>query len=172
MDIYTELAKKIKSIVGKKTTPVFAAKVAAVDGEVCSVDVEGLELSDVRLRAVVNGEQSKVLLTPVVGSYVTVIDLSSGGLDDLQVLAFSEVEKVEVDCEAVVFNQGENGGLIAIEKLTEKLNGLVDSVNGFIGHFNAHTHSSPAGVTGTPLAAGDVVSGFVKTDYENEKVKH
>lgn len=47
-----------------------------VGGETCSIEVGYLRLTDVRLLSVMNGEQSKLLVTPKDGSYVTAIDLS------------------------------------------------------------------------------------------------
>ena len=75
---------------------IFTAKVLSTDGDTCRVDIDGLVVSDVRLRAVVDGEESGVLITPKTGSYVTVADLL-GDLTQLTVVGFSEVEKIAIE---------------------------------------------------------------------------
>lgn len=79
---------------GTKGQSLFTAKVLSTDGETCCVDIDGLVLSDVQLRAVVNGEESGILITPKTGSYVTVADLS-GDWTRMVVVGFSEVESIK-----------------------------------------------------------------------------
>lgn len=155
----------------------FTAKVNAVDGDTCSVELDGLTLTDVRLRAVVNGENSKILVTPETGSYVLVADLA-GDLSQLVVVGYSEVKKITIDATAatdgIVINGGNNKGLIKIEKLTQKLNELVRA-------FNHHTHTGTfSGTIGGSAAAGNIetitvspsASNFDKSYYEDTKVTH
>lgn len=86
---------------------------------------------------------------------------------------------IEISPDGVVINGGDNDGMVKIKELTDKLNAFIDA-------FNGHTHTIQAGnvnVTGTQAAqsnpapvivpAIDLRHGkFVKTDYENEQVKH
>ncbi|MBR4146287.1 MAG: hypothetical protein IKU00_00145 [Bacteroidales bacterium] len=76
MDAYTEIKNKIRAMQGQRIPLLLTGKVESVDGETCTVSVGDLKLTGVRLRSVVNGEASKLLITPKTGSYVTVIDLS------------------------------------------------------------------------------------------------
>ena len=105
----------------------FTAKVKSVNGETCTVELEGITLTDVRLRAVVNGENSKILVTPKTDSYVLVVDLA-GDLSQLAVVGYSEVEKIEVDTDKIIFNGGNNNGLVKIEELKRNLNSLKNYV--------------------------------------------
>ena len=143
----------------------FTAKVKAVDDDTCSVELDGLTLTDVRLRAVVNGENSKILVTPETGSYVLVADLA-GDLSQLVVVGYSEVKKITIDATAttdgIVINGGSNNGLIKIDKLTQKLNELVQAIM-------THTHPAPGGATGAPSSR---IPTFDKGDYEDTKVTH
>lgn len=161
MDDLSKIKRSIRRIAGGGSRWCFTAKVKSVDGEVCSVETEGLTLTDVRLRAVVNGEESKMLVTPKTESYVTVLDVR-GDMRELLVVAVSEVEKVEVTAEEVIFNGGNNGGLINIEKLTKKLNALANDLQ-------THTHTCLNGKTATTET---VVTKFSKSDYEDENVTH
>lgn len=124
MDTLSEIKESIKKIASKGGAGiVFTAKVKSVDGETCNVELEGITLSDVRLRAVVNGENSKILVTPKTDSYVLVVDLA-GDLSQLAVVGYSEVEKIEVDTDQIIFNGGSNNGLVKIEELKRNLDSL------------------------------------------------
>ena len=140
----------------------YVGRVKSVEGETCTVQVDDLTLSDVRLRAVVNGKESKMLITPACESYVTMIDLGDA-MTDLLVIAYSEIEKVEIACDKVSFNGGNNGGLINIQALTDKLNSLITK-------FNTHTHNVPQ--LGKSLVTENTVMELERSDYEDEKVKH
>lgn len=88
-------------------------------------------------------------------------------------------EKVELNAEKVVFNGGDNKGIVKIHELTEKINALVDA-------HNTHTHTL---ISGTVAVAGSATSQsnpapitvpaittkaqkLNMADYENDKVKH
>ena len=81
MDDLSKIKRSIRRIAGGGSRWCFTAKLKSVDGEVCSVETEGLTLTDVRLRAVVNGEESKMLVTPKTESYVTYALSGWRGLD-------------------------------------------------------------------------------------------
>lgn len=162
MDPLSEIKESIKKMTSKGGAGiVFTAKVKSVDGETCNVELEGITLTDVRLRAVVNGENSKILVTPKTDSYVLVVDLA-GNLSQLAVVGYSEVEKIEVDTDKIIFNGGNNNGLVKIEELTNKLNELSRAIA-------LHTHpvsGSAAGHTSSRIPM------FNKSDYEDTKVTH
>ena len=64
MDPLSEIREKIKRIANGNGYPAcFTAKVKSVDGETCDVELEGMRPTGVRLRAVVNGENSKIYNT-------------------------------------------------------------------------------------------------------------
>lgn len=88
--------------------------------------------------------------------------------------------KVKVNADEIVFNDGGNGGLIKIEKLTEKINALVDS-------FNNHTHpvsstdlttTATVGTGSAGTIQGTVPAPTTRADsldqkyYENASIKH
>ena len=163
MDNLSSIRNSIRNMVGgTKGLSLFTAKVLSTDGETCCVDADGLVLSDVQLRAVVNGEESGILITPKTGSYVTVTDLS-GDLTRIVVVGFSEVEKISIDAETdIVINGGGYGGLIKIEDLVDELNRLVQT-------FNSHTHVVPNGTSNAPST---LASSFSTSTLENTKIRH
>lgn len=141
MDIYGQIAQKVKQIVGGSEAIIFPAEVKSVDDTTCTILIGDLQLSDVRLRAVINDEEDKLLITPAVGSQVLVADLSNGQFRDLAVLTYSEPEKIDVKIGEtaisvkdglVEFNGGGNNGLVNISDLTQKLNNFENKVNELI----------------------------------------
>ncbi len=145
MDNYAEIRNKIRAMAGRKTPLLLTGKVESVDGETCTVAVGDLKLTDVRLRSVVNGEESKLLVTPKTGSYVTIIDLS-GELRETEVVGYSEIEAIDIDTEAdinikckgdtnidcdgtVTINGGKHEGLVVAEDVTKKLNAIENEIN-------------------------------------------
>lgn len=163
MDSLSEIKKSIKKITsGERMCRIFTAKVVRADGETCEVDYEGLRLTDVRLRAVVNGEESGVMLTPKAGSYVTVADLS-GDLSQTVVIGFSEVESVDITAGGEIHLNGDSfGGLIRIEDLVNDLSNIVNT-------FNTHTHTVANGVAAIPEVSMNPIS---RNDFENTRIKH
>ena len=165
-----DIKELIRAIAGQGDGLMFVGEVKSVDGDSCTVAVGQLELTDVRLTAASDGEEGKLLLTPKEGSKVLVADLGSGTMRDLAVVGYTQVDKIEASCSQITLNGGGNGGLVKIEKLTDKLNALVQT-------FNSHTHQvSTTGTavaqSGTAAAVSVQAQAFNKSDYEDTKVKH
>lgn len=163
MESLSEIRKSIQKMSsGGRTCSIFTAKVERVDGEVCEVEYEGLRLTDVRLRAVVNGEESGVMLTPKEDSYVTVADLA-GDMTQLVAIGFSEVERVDITAGGDIHLNGDSfGGLIRIEDLVNDLSNIVNT-------FNTHTHTVANGVTTVPPMQ---MNPITRNDFENTRIKH
>lgn len=156
MDRIRELADHLRSFGAGVQTSVYQGIVRSVDGLTCEVEIGGIVIPDVRIRASMSADDSHLLITPAIGSAVIVGSLS-GDLAELVVLAVDRVE-------SIVINGGQLGGLINIEALTAKLNALVQSIN-------SHTHIS--GGKGAPTATPTKpVQSFTASDYEDTKVKH
>lgn len=170
MDIYGQIARTIKAMGATHGTILFSAEVKSVNGDICTLKIGALELTDVRLRAIAGSSDNRLLITPKQGSQVIAADLSGGDYRDLLVLAYSEIETInlrigqtvlKVEDGAVTFNEG-NQGLVKIQELTDKLNDLITT-------FNTHTHTTSFGPSGSPESSA---SSFNKNDYEDTKVKH
>ncbi|MCQ2276364.1 MAG: hypothetical protein MJZ87_05420 [Bacteroidales bacterium] len=163
MESLSEIRKSIQKMSsGGRTCSIFTAKVERVDGDVCEVDYEGLRLTDVQLRAVADGVSGRLLVTPKVGSYVTVADLS-GDLTRTEIIGYSELDKIEIACDGdIVFNGGSLGGLIKIEDLVSDLMNIVTT-------FNAHTHTLANGVTTVPPMQ---MNPITRGELEDTKIKH
>ena len=179
MDPLSDIRKSIRNMSsGNGGAGIFTAKGLSTDGDTCCVDIDGLVVSDVRLRAVVNGEESGILITPKTGSYVTVADLS-GDLTRIVVVGFSEVEKIEVNADdKIVFNGGGNHGLVNIEELKNNLNTLktyVETMKMAVSEGLTSIGAGPSanGVTGRTAFETAMASQSIHfDDMEDTKITH
>ena len=171
MDIYSDIKNKLQKICQPKGLRLYFAEIVSIqDDTTCTVKLEDdLQLSDVRLRSVVNSEKSGIVITPAVGSVVLVADLSGGKLSSMAVIMYSEIDKIEI-------NGGKNGGLINIEDLVSHINTIEDDINTL--------KTAMSGWTPTPQDGGAALKGAVtswagqsitktkKSDIEDDKIKH
>lgn len=161
MDEYRKLQENLKRASGNgRTISIYQGIVRSVTGNLCEVTVGGITIPGVRLKASEMDDDGKMLITPKIGSAVTIGSLS-GDLAELVVL---QVDRIET----IVINGGKLGGLINIEQLTDKINELVEA-------FNAHTHQvtvSHPGGTFTTVKPTSSAKSFKKDDYEDVKIKH
>ena len=181
MDIYGQIAQAIRNIAGVQVggATIFPAEVKSVSGAACSILIGDLEVTDVRLRAVINDKDDQILRIPKQGSQVLVADMSGGQFRELVVIEQSETEKVDlsigqttitIEDGKITINGGNNNGLVNIQDLTNKLNELVNA-------FNNHTHTTTATVgptttVGTLSTPVNTANAFKKSDYEDTTVKH
>lgn len=147
--------------------------VVLIDVEVDSLDTDsmtcqgtaltgpvGNAIADIRLMAAVD---DGVLLTPSVGSTVTVIMSTFTGP---VALCYSAVDKITL-------LGGDLGGLVKVIDLTKKLNNLENIVNDLIAKFNTHTHnvtavSAPTGPNLLPETQTLIITKRI--DIENQNI--
>lgn len=171
MDTYSEIARAIRAICGGQSRQIlFPAEVKSVEGKTCTVLIGKLEVPEVLLTPADEGAEGKLIITPKVGSQVTVADLSGGELRQLAVVHWGEVEKITMSATTIELNGGENGGLVKIQELTQKLNVLVQA-------FNTHTHmvtttGTAAAQSGTAAPVASQAQTFNASDYEDAKITH
>lgn len=167
-----DCATKLRAIVGKEPFQTFVAKVTKVDGATCTVQrlFDDMELDEVRLNCH-STENEGVVIVPETGSMVLITSIDGRCWFVSQC---SKVEKITIDATAttdgIVFNGGNNYGLIKIKELTDKLNELVRT-------FNNHTHyvettGTAAAQSGTSEAPIQQASQFVKSYYEDRNITH
>ena len=185
MDIYGKIAKTIKAMGAAQGVVLFTAEVDSVEDESCTVKIGTLELTDVRLRAVLNSESDKIVVTPKRGSRVLVADLSGGSYSDLAVLSYSEAEKVEVvieqttctiDKDGIVMNGGNNGGLVNIDDLVAHINTIEDDINNLKTALSGWTPAPNDGGAALKTAIttwfGTPIANTQKSDFEDTKITH
>lgn len=166
-----EIRELIRKISGTQNQPVifFNAEVVHVTQEVCSVKFGDIELGDVRLSAVVDGNANNMIVKPVVGSMVLVADMSLGEFRELQVISCTEIESISI-------NGGQNEGIVKVVELTAKLNALEDAVNQLKTVFTTWIPIPTDGGAALKLAvatwAGQTITRSTKADLQNDKIKH
>lgn len=181
MDKYKELADNLRRVLGNKGVAISTGIVKSVSGILCEIEVGKLVVPDVRLRASETADDGEILLVPKVGTAVVFGSLT-GDLSQLVVLQVDHVESIKVTGSIsisgdITINDGNLGGMINIEDLTNKLNSLVDK-------FNNHTHMiltggvvvDPSKFSNlSPISVPAIQSKadkFNKSDYEDTNIKH
>ncbi len=116
---------------------------------------------------VADGAAGVVLTTEKIESAEIVVGKSSAVLDADGLRIDTDRMSAHINKEDIVFNGGTLDGLVIIQKLTDKLNELVNT-------FNSHTHNvtvaHPGGLF-TTVPPGSAAAAFNKSDYENTKIK-
>ena len=134
----------------------------------CTVDIDGLSVPDVRLRASTEVDGAQILLRPAVGSVVIVGSLT-GDLDHLVVLSMDRAEEV-------VINGGSLGGIVKVKELTSKLNTLEREINDIKQLLSSWTPVPNDGGASLKVAvaswAGKPITLTRREDYEDTKVTH
>ncbi|MDR0603587.1 MAG: hypothetical protein LBG80_04700 [Bacteroidales bacterium] len=183
MDELGKIKRSIQNIKGKTSAPLFVVQVEKVNGATCNVNYDGCSLSDVRLRSVINGNAEQILITPKVNSYVLVTDLSGGNLTDLAILAYSEIEKinikigettVDVNNTGIVFNGGQLDGMVQVVKMVEWMNKVYTDLQKLMALLaviavapNPATGALEGKAVFTPTTPLPILA-----DFKNDKVKH
>jgi len=186
MDDIGKIKNSIRKLSGATQGIVFTAQVKSVEGETCTIALGNTSLSDVRLRAVINGNAEKLYIKPKKDSFILVIDLSNGNYRDLVAITYSEVETInikisettiDIDKDGVVFNGGKLNGLVKIDELKKNLDSLKTFVEGMhaaipAAIFAVGIGTDASGTTGqtsynTAMTGKNIVIG----DMENKKVK-
>ncbi|ASZ11100.1 hypothetical protein KTO58_19735 [Chitinophaga pendula] len=162
MDKYARLANLLKS--NQQTgTNIFTAAVISVQGESCTVDVSGTVVSDVRLKATVNEAANRLLIVPVVGSYVLVASLS-GDMRDLAVISVDEVEQINFTGKNINIEINDTTGKIDLHNKSVGLTGLIDSLFDLLKqNYRLATSTGP---TGTPLPDSITALNKLQTDFK------
>lgn len=165
-----DIKEAIRTIAGKGGGGLFLiGEVKSVEGESCTVEVAGLEIDEVRLTAVNDGGDGKLLVTPKTGSLILLADMSGGLLRDLAVVGYTEVEKMEATCGQITLNGGENGGLVNIDKLKEWMRNVETDLK----TLKTLLQSSPIAGNGAPAAiVFNPQTKSVESNIEDDKITH
>lgn len=166
MDSYRQLAQHLSGLKTRKAS-LYQGFVKSVEGKTCTVQIDGLDVPDVRLRASTTDEDSELILVPAVGSAVIVGALS----DDFGQLALLSMDKVDT----ITIHGGKQGGLVLAPSLVKKLNALEEDLNNLKQAIkSAPTVPNDGGSSFKASLQGWAGAALTKTkqsDIENSKVK-
>jgi len=82
--------------------------------------------------------------------------------EDQITIKYNDTERLVIKEDEIVLDNGNNGGLIKIRELVEKLNSFIDT-------FNNHVHIVPNGTSDMTQTKGQTIN---KSEIENTKVNH
>lgn len=139
---------------------------------------DDVTLFNCRLNSIISSYDNHILIIPKENSIVGFIQIE-GNSTDIQIISYSDIEQVDIIIgsstinikdSSIILNNGQLGGLINIEQLTNKLNTLIST-------FNSHTHSvtttgSASAQSGLAAAPSSPMSSLNKADYEDTTIKH
>ena len=145
----------------------------SLNAKICTVEaLTGETIEDVRLETdlalnaagdIIKKDPSGVLMVPEVGSVVVVSFLSKS---EAFISMFSTISDVYIISDLTTFNDGDNGGLINISDITQKLNNLVNELSAEL--IKIQTGIVGAGGAYTPGS----LSQFDTDDFEDDKIVH
>ena len=164
-----------REIGGKFDFEIFTAKVVAVNESDGLIDVENnsVKYLGVRLRSIADGGKG-IVIVPKNNTMVTVGKLENS--NQYVLLNCSEVDKVIIDCDNIVYNGGDNDGLVKVKELKTKLNDLEKEFNKLKQVFTAWSPVSNDGGAALKAAvavwAGTTLTLTMQNDIENTKFKH
>lgn len=129
----------------------------------CSPIAEGADFLNVKLQA---EQSSGALLIPKKGSVVIIQQTSSASA---YVSLFGELDEI-------VFFDGDNGGLVKVSELVEKLNNLENWINTFKATFDLHVHSGVTTGAGSsavsPTPSPNTLTPTTEQELEDENITH
>jgi len=173
MDKSGKIRESIRKIAGTHNpgNTFFTAEVKSVDDETCTIIWNDLEISDVRLGAVVNGNANNIKIKPTTGSMVAIADMSHGTLRDLAVIGWSEIDSITI-------NGGTLGGLVKIQELVNNLQAIKSYVETMktavsAGLMAIGVGSAANGTTGkTAFDSAMAGTSITLKDMEDKSITH
>lgn len=165
MDINKSFISLLKEAIGgNDNIPLIIGQVKEITGESCTVvfDTDEMELTEVRLKATINGEGNYMLQIPKVGSYV-VCGSISGDLTDLCVLKADEVEQLQYVQGDLKILVDSTDGKVSVQSGSVSLVDLMQSMADILKGLKVYTNMGPSG---TPLPDTIAAIEQFETDFK------
>ncbi len=144
MDKYAKFVHTLqKGIIPPKPLPIMVATVVSVQGESCTISIDGLELTEVRLKSAIDDKEDRLLIVPKKDSKVLVGSLT-GDFKDLCVLKIDEVESVEYNQDGLKFILDSKTKKITIENDQVNLKDILQELSDLLKEFKVNTPMGPS----------------------------
>lgn len=151
MDKTAALKKKMREVIGVNPNFPFHGAVTAIEGETCTVKlISGLEISDVRLKATVNGKTDFVIVTPKVGSTVLLLS-GDGSLDNVSVIKVDQVSKFAYMQSGLKIEADSEAKKVLVKNEDTNLYELFDKLTTILKEFKVFTPVGPSGTALPPV---------------------
>ncbi len=170
---------------GNEFPSIIQAVVEEAGDTFCKVKLtdNDLELEEVMYSATEENENGFILI-PKENTNV-LIGTIGGDENSLYIVAMDEVQKVKlvienttltIDKDGTIFNEGNNGGLVISEKVTDEINALKQDINSLKQAITTWIPVPQDGGASFKAAAaswaGQILVDTVKTTLENDKITH
>ncbi|WP_312078352.1 hypothetical protein [Chryseobacterium sp.] len=164
MDLHKKLKQQLIDLIGANPNLPITGVVKSIENDTCTVEVlNGLELSDVRLKATTNGSDH-LLVVPKIGS--TILMLSSDGtVDNMTVIKCDQASKIVFKENGLVIEIDSTDGKIQIKNNETSLKDLFEKSANIKKSMKV---STPMGPSGTPLP--DVLQMITNFETEFKKL--
>jgi hypothetical protein len=177
MERSEQIRQKLKQMameLGPKSTLLGTVKSVAEAERTCVIYDDDLDIDfeDVRLRPVLDGNDSLVLL-PKVNSWALAVRIEDE--DDWMLIAAGEFEKILITCDQVVFNDGANGGLVNwpdVKAELDKTNAVVNAIKNSLLNFIPVPGDGGAALKTLATTNVGVLTTGDFNGKEDEKIKH
>lgn len=164
-------------LLGKRKTYTYPCIIKSVNEPelTCTVQYDDIRVEGVRITASTDKADTQTYFVPKTESWVLVSNIETSDTDAV-IVAFTEIEKIVVQCENVEFNGGQNGGLIRINDLIAKINAIENDLNTLKNVFSMWvTVLGDGGAslkTASTTWSASTLQNTVVNDIENPKIKH
>ena len=169
----------LREITKDRTVEIYSVlcSVDSVDPTERTIDATPLngdaQIFNIRLQSEINSNIG-LCIFPVVGSVVIVTFMNK--LTGF-VSTFSEIDKILIDTtNEIIFDGGSNGGLIKVNDLVSKLNTVENDLNTLKNILSLWVPVTMDGGASLKTALGtyfsQTITPTIKTDIENDKIKH
>ena len=167
MTTTNELRRAFQQKYGEKPVTILGT-IAAVDenSKTCNIDDDGFMMYGIRLQSVTNAAAG-ILKVPKIGAQALAVKIEDG--DGFMLLDCAEYSKI-------IFNGGNNGGLINIQSLVNKINAIENDLNSLKTVFKSWTPVAQDGGSALKTAAADwadqTITKTKTKDLEDKTVTH
>ena len=142
----------------------------------CDLDLKTApDMLDVRLRSIIDETKKGILIIPKVGSYV-LASIIDNRKESAYVSCFSDIDKIRILTDEIELSGDTFGGIVKSEIVASEINDLKADINSLKQILTTWVPVLQDGGTALKTAvtgwAGQTLVNVVKTDLENDKVKH
>jgi len=132
----------------------------------CSPIDDGAKMESVDLQAL-QGRIGGVVAFPKVGSEVIVGYLDR---DNAVVLLMTQTDRIEIDCDEIIINGGDNAGVVKVDKMVDWMNNVyqdMQTLKSLLSTTTVAGNGAPLGILFSPKVKIPAASQFA-----DEKLKH
>lgn len=155
------LKKQLRDLVAANPNLPIDGIVKSVSGDVCAIEIDGLLLSDIRLKASADGTDN-LLIIPKIGSRVLMLS-SDGTIDNLTVIKCDAASKIIFNENGLQVEIDSEAGKVKIENEETSLKTLFEQLTDILKTLKVFT---PVGPSGNPLPDSIVKIEQFENDFK------